>query len=243
MPIDDRPDAAKRLEKARIQRGFATARAAAEYFGWIYDSYIQHERGERGLTRAADKYAKALRVPAGWLLTGQGGGTTTTVPIMGFVGAGAEIEPDFEQTPADGFGEIQLSIAVPDDIIALGIRGDSMLPRYRDGDAVLVYREQRRETSSFLGEEAAVRTHDGKRYIKNILRGPEPGTYTLDSWNARPLEGVRLDWVGEIYLMVPRTQLRRIERTERATATRRAKARERLTEGMNELPLMDKRST
>lgn len=72
--IDDRPDEARRLQLAREKRGFATAKEAAEYFGWNYDTYIQHERGQRGLSRAASKYAPGLRVSAGWLLTGEGKG-------------------------------------------------------------------------------------------------------------------------------------------------------------------------
>lgn len=72
--IDDRPDEAKRLQLAREKRGFATAKEAADYFGWKYDTYIQHERGQRGLSRAASKYAPNLRVSAGWLLTGEGKG-------------------------------------------------------------------------------------------------------------------------------------------------------------------------
>lgn len=71
---DDRPDAAKRLEQARLARGFETAKDAARYFGWTYESYIQHENGTRGLSRAAGRYAKSLKVSEGWLLTGEGQG-------------------------------------------------------------------------------------------------------------------------------------------------------------------------
>lgn len=68
MDYDDRPESAKRLEKARQLRGFKTAKEAALYFGWSPDSYIQHENGTRGLSRAADKYARAFRVKEAWLL-------------------------------------------------------------------------------------------------------------------------------------------------------------------------------
>lgn len=220
--IDTRPDYAKRLQQAREKRGFETAKAASDFFGWSYDTYIQHERGERGINRAVDKYAKGYRVSPGWLLTGEGVGMSSTVLIEGYLGAGAEVLPEFEQVPPEGLGEVELSFPVPLEIMGLGIRGDSMLPRYRDGDVLLVYREQRRETRSFIGEEAAVRTEEGRRYVKNILRGPEPGTYTLDSWNATAMEGVRIAWVGEIYLMVPRTQLRSIEQTERKAKIRKS---------------------
>lgn len=72
LMTDDRPDAAQRLQIAREKRGFDSARAAADFFGWNYDTYIQHERGERGITRAVDRYAVAFKVSPGWLLTGEG---------------------------------------------------------------------------------------------------------------------------------------------------------------------------
>lgn len=74
MDFDDRPDFAKRLEKARIERGFRTAKEAARYFGWTYETYIQHEQGIRGISRAASRYAEAFRVSEAWLLTGEGSG-------------------------------------------------------------------------------------------------------------------------------------------------------------------------
>lgn len=75
MDADDDPrtEQAQRLMNARVRRGIGDAKKTALYFGWPYDTYIQHERGTRGLrVEVARKYAKALRVPASWLLTGEG---------------------------------------------------------------------------------------------------------------------------------------------------------------------------
>lgn len=69
-------DQSSRLMKARLIRGFKSAKAAAEYFGWNYSSYIQHEQGLRGISRASKKYATAFKVSEGWLLTGEGDGPT-----------------------------------------------------------------------------------------------------------------------------------------------------------------------
>ncbi|MFV0800588.1 helix-turn-helix transcriptional regulator [Brucella anthropi] len=74
MTEDTRPDAAKRLEEARIARGFKKAKDATNYFGWSYVTYTQHESGQRGIVRAASQYAKAFRVSEAWLLTGEGKG-------------------------------------------------------------------------------------------------------------------------------------------------------------------------
>lgn len=71
MP-DMRPDYAKRLELARIARGFKSAKKACEYFGWNYNSYAQHEQGNRGINRVSGRYSSAYRVSEAWLLTGVG---------------------------------------------------------------------------------------------------------------------------------------------------------------------------
>ncbi|ALE02901.1 helix-turn-helix domain-containing protein [Bartonella ancashensis] len=73
-------DQSSRLMKARLARGFRSAKEAATYFGWSYSSYIQHEQGLRGISRASAKYAKALRVSEGWLLTGEGNGPSLPIP-------------------------------------------------------------------------------------------------------------------------------------------------------------------
>ena len=72
MTYDDRPDPAKRLEAARIAKGFPTPKDAARAFGWSYETYYQHETGMRGLTRAVSKYAKAYGVSESWILFGDG---------------------------------------------------------------------------------------------------------------------------------------------------------------------------
>ena len=69
-PVDQ--CAADRLRQARLRRGFSSARAAARFFSWNYNAYTQHENGKRGLRNTAKEYAKELRVPLSWLLTGEG---------------------------------------------------------------------------------------------------------------------------------------------------------------------------
>jgi transcriptional regulator with XRE-family HTH domain len=73
MEFDDRPDYAQRLEEARKNAGFSSMQKATERFGWSYPTYAQHEKGLRGIGRAAAKYAKAFKVSEAWLLTGEGG--------------------------------------------------------------------------------------------------------------------------------------------------------------------------
>jgi repressor LexA len=132
------------------------------------------------------------------------------VPIMGRIGAGAVIEPDTEQVPPDGLGDIELPFPLSGETIAFEVAGDSMLPKYENGDVIVVYQDQRHPLSSFYGEEAAVRLKSGERYLKTIERGKAPNVVNLKSFNAKPINGVKLDWIGEICLMLPKAQIERM---------------------------------
>ena len=142
-----------------------------------------------------------------------------SVPIMGRVGAGAVIEPENEQVPPEGLGEVELPFPLSEETVAFEVAGDSMLPKYENGDVIVVYREQRHPLSSFYGEEAAVRLRTGERYLKTIERGKSANLVNLTSFNAKPINSVRLEWIGEICVTLPRAQIERL----RARAPSRAR--------------------
>jgi repressor LexA len=98
-----------------------------------------------------------------------------------------------------------------------------MLPKYENGDVIVVFREQRHPISSFYGEEAAVRLKTGERYLKTIERGKSPSVVNLTSFNAKPINGVRLEWIGEICVTLPRGQIERLR--AKAVARSRKAAR------------------
>ena len=136
----------------------------------------------------------------------------STVRLMGFVGAGAEVEPDFEQIPEDGLEQIEVPFALPEEMDAYQVRGDSMLPMFEDGMIIVVYREQRKSAEAFFGSRAIVRTSDGRRYIKTIIRGRSPGRVGLSSWNAQLIDDVTPVWIGEIFTYFPAASLRQESR-------------------------------
>jgi repressor LexA len=144
-----------------------------------------------------------------------------SVPIMGRVGAGAVIEPENDQVPPEGLGEVELPFPISDETIAFEVAGDSMLPKYENGDIIVVYRTQRHPLTSFYGEEAAVRLKSGERYLKTIERGKSANFVNLTSFNAKPINGVKLEWIGEICATLPRGQIERL-RAKAAVRTRKA---------------------
>jgi repressor LexA len=147
-----------------------------------------------------------------------------SVPIMGRVGAGAAIEPEYEQVPPEGLGEIELPFPISEETIAFEVSGDSMLPKYENGDVIVVFKEQQHPVSSFYGEEAAVRLKTGERYLKTIERGKSATQVNLTSFNAKPINGVKLEWIGEICVTLPRGQIERLRAKAAARARKAAKA-------------------
>src|ERR1700677_4410743 len=133
-----------------------------------------------------------------------------SVPIMGRVGAGANIEPEHEQVPPEGLGNVELPFPIAEETIAFEVAGDSMLPKYETGTIIVVYREQIHPLTSFYGEEAAVRLKTGERYLKTVERGKSSTVVNLTSFNAKQIIGVKLEWIGEICVTLPREQIERL---------------------------------
>jgi len=109
-----------------------------------------------------------------------------------------------------------------EETIAFEIVGDSMLPKYESGDVIVVYKDQRHPLSSFYVEEDVVRLKTGERYLKTIERGKSPSVVNLSSFNAKQIVGVKLEWVGEICLSMPKGQLERL-RAKSARPRKRSK--------------------
>lgn len=153
--------------------------------------------------------APVLKTTAAWLLEGAGEPSPgNLVPVVGRIGAGAEIQPEFEQTPPEGLYEIEVPFPISTGAIAFQVEGDSMWPRYDPGDVIICWR-QGTNVDEVIGWEAAVRTADGKRYLKRIQRGAATGTFDLESHNAAPIRNVKIEWAAEIKGVVRSGQWRR----------------------------------
>lgn len=182
-------DLAEKLSvaQASVSRWFAGADPRGEHRDKITEIY-NAITGKSEITRNTQSLSKSY------------------VPLMGYVGAGGKIEPDFGEMSPDGLGVIEIPFSMPADMVAFRVRGDLMLPVYREGHIIIVYRNQTKPLEAFYGEEAVVQTSDGRRFIKTIMRGADG--VNLVSWNATPIEGVKLEWIGEIFAIFPRQALR-----------------------------------
>jgi repressor LexA len=149
------------------------------------------------------------------------------VPIMGRVGGGASIEPDFEQVPAEGVEQVELPYAISDDLIGFRVVGDSMAPTYEEDAIIVVDREQPYSLDYMVGMRAAVLAvaPDGerRRYLKSLRRGSKPDTYNLDSINDRSptIRDVKIAWASPVRMIIPNIGLHIIR--GRARTPRRRK--------------------
>jgi phage repressor protein C with HTH and peptisase S24 domain len=185
-----------RLVLARIKAGHETAADAARVFGWSPITYRAHESGLRGLRRdAAARYAVAFNVSEAWLLTGEGGpdGQRPMVPVVGFVGAGAEVQMFDGDQSTEQIDEVDAPPASDEHTVAVIVRGDSMAPAFRDRD-VIYYRNIRTDLDQLIGRECVIRLSDGRTFVKILMRGGGPGFFTLFSYNAPLISDVVVEW-------------------------------------------------
>ena len=68
-----------------------------------------------------------------------------------------------------------------------------------------------------------MRLKTGERYLKTIERGKSAAQVNLTSFNAKPINGVKLEWIGEICVTLPRGQIERLRAKAAARARKAAK--------------------
>ena len=147
----------QRLRLAREQAGFPRASDAARAMGIEEPTYLGHENGSRGLSRAAARYARFFGVSLDWLIDGRGdiapaialAAPPRNAELGGPARFGARI-PAYGQAVGGKDGEFILngnrivdvlappSLAGVPDAYAVYVVGDSMEPRYFAGEAVFV---------------------------------------------------------------------------------------------------------
>lgn len=210
------------LKSLREAKGW-THEAAADAMGVSRGQFIKLERGERRMN--ADYIARAARAfgvtPAAVL------GAQSSIPVVGLVGAGGAISTEHENHSEPLF-EVDLPFSVGDAVGYL-VRGDSMWPRYDDGD-VIVVSAAHDMPDQHLGLEVVVKVGDpdgpGDRFFKRLIRGADSKTFDLESYNAPPMRGLHIGWVSTLIARVPAAHWRKRNAApaKRPTAGRRPKA-------------------
>lgn len=124
---------------------------------------------------------------------------TPPVPVVGYIGAGGSVI--FEDV---GNEETVLRPpGISGTLIALMVRGSSMLPKYKDGDIIYIQREHDGILPDYVGEDCAVRLKGGETFIKQVIHGNQAGRFTLLSLNADPIENVEIEWATPVLFIMP----------------------------------------
>ena len=199
----------KRIERRREQLGLSraevTRRARRNSPQDVTFNETLVRDLEEGRTRmtAAERLrglARALETTEDFLVEGiddTGAAVAPTVPLVGYVGAGAEVFMIDDHEKGAGLEEVEAPVGAKRSTIALRVRGDSQLGRYDPGD--IIYFSERRNPEDFVNQrEVIVKLEDGRLFLKRIVRGSKKGTFTLLSSNAPIIEDVRVEWTAKI---------------------------------------------
>lgn len=156
------------------------------------------ERGERRLTIDwVRRLAVALDVTEAEILGIEVAGDSNPVPVVGYVGAGAEVFPIDDHHKGAGLYEADAPPHLPHGKgIALEVRGDSMMPFIQDG-FILFYNERYPGVPpELVNKMCVVQVQGGPCLVKWIRKGDGIGRFTLESINPKdePIRNVMIEW-------------------------------------------------
>lgn len=120
------------------------------------------------------------------------------VPVIGYVGVGAEIDQHAINNHSNGATAIEAPSLDMMGSVAAIVRGDSLYPVYQDGDVIFYLRHGIDEEAAYIGRECVVQVAGGPLLLKRVMRGSERGSYLLLSYNASPMDNVRLQWASPV---------------------------------------------
>lgn len=136
------------------------------------------------------------------------------IPIVGHVGAGAEVDLVDVFEKGDGHYRIacppQLS---PKGMVAVEVVGDSMAPVYLPGTILFYTRATIGVPAEAVGRICVCEDQENRAWVKQVRTGRQEGTFTLVSMNPDydHRHGVRLNWAAPVRFSLPPEFVRRID--------------------------------
>lgn len=185
------------LKDARIRAGLSQE-ALGQMASSGRSTIVKLERGELPMSEAwAKRLSPFLHVRADQLWEGP------QIPVVGYVGAGARVYV------YDDMLEAGDTIARPPmtqgDLLAVEVKGDSMLPLAEEGWHIVYTAEATVDENEVVNRVCVVQLdEDGAMLVKRVVRGSQPYHYHLLSLNAPAIENVKLRWAAVVKAIVPR---------------------------------------
>lgn len=161
------------LRAARKAKGM-TQTEVAKIIGLTQSAYSDWERGETKIdSQSLKKLAALFETSVDYLLGDTPSGRRgVPIPVLGDVAAGIPIEA--VQDIVD-YEEIDAAMAATGDFFGLRIKGASMEPRIREGDVVIVRKQEDADT----GDTAVVLVNGDSATVKRIKKEPDGGLWLL----------------------------------------------------------------
>lgn len=192
------------LKEWRKHRGL-TLQAVAEMTGMSVGHLSDVERGKRGLNGTLiSTLASAYGVGTSDLLASPemaGQEKRRTVPLVGYVGAGAEAH--YYADSQGPFDYVTAPEQATENTVAAEVRGASLGPFF---DRWLVYWDDVRApvTPDQLGELCVVGLPNGKILVKQVQLSKTPGLFHLLSQSEPPILDQEVAWAAKVTGMAPR---------------------------------------
>ena len=154
----------KQLRIARKSAGLTQAQVA-EHIGINQNTYSYWESGKTRIdARSLQRLAELFGVPVDTLLDDTiSKSKGVKIPVLGRVQAGVPIEAMEEILD---YEEITSEMAATGEFFALMIKGDSMEPRMREGDVVIV----RKQSDVTSGDTAVVIVNGHDATVKRLIK-------------------------------------------------------------------------
>lgn len=159
---------------------------------------VKLEKGELPLTEDwAKRLAPHLGVKPEQVYAGP------QVPLIGYVGAGQRVYAYDDSLYQDE--TIDRPPMTSGDLLAVEVKGDSMLPLAEEGWHIVYTAEATVDEHEVLNKVCVVQLEeDGSMLVKRVLRGTKPYHYHLSSLNAPLIEDQKLRWAAVVKAIVPR---------------------------------------
>lgn len=128
------------------------------------------------------------------------------VPVVGQVGAGAEVFPVDDHAKGDGLEMVDCPINMnPRKTIALQVVGESMEPLISQGFLLFYDERHYGVPADYLGKICVVKIVEGPTLVKRIKRGSATGRYRLICINPAENEiEAEIEWSAIVKTMVQR---------------------------------------
>ena len=188
---------AQNLRRARKARGWTMQKLADE--AGTSQAYVsQLETGRRIMPPGPmlERLAHALQIPAAELLR-----EDVTVPIVGYVAAGAEAH--YYADGDGGLGQVEAPPGARPSTVAVEVRGESLGPLF---DGWLAFYDEARTpvTPDLIGELCVVGLPDGRVLIKRLKPTPNPARFHLLANTEAPLLDQEVTWAARVLTMRPK---------------------------------------